>query len=141
MVAGVTLNVVVNWHHSPAKNALLVLMARLVTHWAFGLYKTACLLLEQFSRCALDFLLLAFSLGFTVVGLCGGANGFVSTFGNLLMSAVYRVAVPGFAKVCHEGHSFGQAYLDADRLLACLPFIFFQLCGTVCRANCADVCW
>lgn len=125
MVAGVALNVLMIAIIRPREMLYWPLWSSWSRIGRFGFYKTACFLLEQFSRRAPDFFI-ARSLGFTAAGLYGRANGFAGTFGDFLMSAVYRVAVPGFAKVRHEGQSLGQAYLDANRLLACLPLSFFS---------------
>lgn len=125
MVSGVALNVVMIAFIRPRETLYWPLWSGWSRIGQFGFYKTACFLLEQFSRRAPDFFI-ARTLGFAASGLYSRANGFAGTFSDFVMGAVYRVAMPSFAKLKNDGHSLGQAYLDANRLLACLPLSFFS---------------
>ncbi len=91
----------------------------------FGLYKTSGMLLEQLARRTPDFAL-SRSIGFSASGLYSRANGLADTFGDFVVGTVYRVALPQFAKIRHEGKPLGATYIETYRMFACIPLSFFS---------------
>lgn len=125
LVAGVVVNIVALTFIRPSQ----MLYRPSLDGWSrigrFGAFKTSSFLLEQVMRRAPDFFI-SRTLGFTASGLYSRANGLVETFTDFLVSSVYRVALPTFAKLRHEGQPLGHAYIYANRLFACLPLSFFS---------------
>lgn len=125
LVAGGVANVVGLAVFSPAQMVYRPTFKGWARIGRFGVYKTSSFLLEQVVKRAPDFFI-SRAQGFAASGLYSRANGLAEAFSDFLGTAVYRVALPSFAKVRNEGLPLGQAYLHANRLLACLPLSFFS---------------